>query len=292
MSPMWFDPNGTGKLSMPGLRHGLLAAGPTSLETVPGILRDFDFTTSALMLPSPVGTARITSVADTAGSTNALAPDAGQGPIFVTASSFGASRPAIRSVNGDAAGGNITGAYARLFGNIPELAGKQDFAIFLTASVNNDRNDNGRILSFASGGNLDYQPGGFFLQVPSSNRATFQLATGAASYILGPSSPLTHDVPMLLAVICTAGQMQLWLNGVAVGSPITMGVVGSAPVLGISRAVAPDASVIFGDYAGLTVLNNSPTVANRQYVEGKLAWNATGDGTLLPAGHPYKTVHP
>jgi len=264
---------------------------PTSLETVPGILRDFDFTTSALMLPNPVGNGRITSVADTAGSPNALAPDGTQGPIFVTASTFGAARSAIRSVNGDAAGGNITGAYARLFGNIPELAGKQDFAVFLTASVNNDRNDNGRILSFASGGNLDYQPGGFFLQVPSSNRATISLASGSTTAIGGVAA-LTHDTPMLLAAICTAGQMQLWVNGVVVGSSIAMSAVGSAPVLGISRAVSPDTGEIFGDYAGCAVLNNSPTTANRQYVEGKMAWNATGDGSLLPAGHPYKTVHP
>ncbi len=261
---------------------------PTSLETVPGILRDFDFTTSALMLPNPVGTGRITSVADTAGSANALAPDGTQGPIFVTASTFGAARSAIRSVNGDVAGGNITGAYARLFGNIPELAGKQDFAVFLTASVNNDRNDNGRIISFASGGNLDYQAGGFFIEVPTTNRATFTISTT----VLGGTAPLTHDTPMLIAAICTAGQIQLWVNGVVVGSSIAMSVVGSAPVLGISRAVSPDVSVIFGDYAGCAVLNNSPTTANRQYVEGKLAWNATGDGSLLPAGHPYKTVHP
>jgi len=261
---------------------------PTSLETVPGILRDFDFTTSARMLPNPVGTGRITSVADTAGSTNALAPDGTQGPIFVTASTFGAARAAIRSVNGDVAGGNVTGAYARLFGNIPELVGKQDFAVFLTASVNNDRNDNGRILSFASGGNLDYQAGGFFIQVPTTNRATL----GISTTVLGGTAPLTHDTPMLLAAICTAGQLQLWVNGVAIGSSIAMSVVGSAPVLGISRAVSPDVSVIFGDYAGCTVLNNSPTVTNRQYVEGKLAWNATGDGSLLPTGHPYKTVVP
>jgi len=271
------------------LRHRLAAV--VSLEAVPGILRDFDFTTSAMMLPNPVGTGRITSVADTAGSTNALAPDTGQGPIFVTASVFGAARSAIRSVNGDAAGGNITGAYARLFGNIPELVGKQDFAFFLTNSVNNDRNDNSRILSFASGGNLDYQPGGFFLQVPSTNRATISLASGSTTTIGGVVA-LTHDTPMLLAAISTAGQIQLWANGVAVGSPITMGVVGSAPMIGISRAVAPDASLIFGDYAGAVVLSNSPTTANRQYVEGKLAWNATGDGSLLPAGHPYKSAHP
>ena len=300
MSPMWFDPNGTGKLSMPGLRHGLFAAAsaavtaPTSLEAVPGILRDFDFTVSTKMLPSPIGSARITSVADTAGSANALAPDAGQGPIFVTASSFGAVMSAIRSVNGDTTpGGNANaGAYARLFGNIPELVGKQDFAMFVTDTVQGDRNDGGRILSFASGGNGDFQAGGFFIWVPAANRASFQLATGAASYILGPSSPLTHDVPMLLAAICTAGQLQLWLNGVAVGSAIPMSVVGSAPAIGISCQVNTTSNLIFGDYAGLTVVNGSPTVTNRQYVEGKMAWRATGDGSLLPTGHPYKTATP
>lgn len=71
-----------------------------------------------------------------------------------------------------------------------------------------------------------------------------------------------------------------------------MSVVGSAPVLGISREVITDASLIFGDYAGLVVLNGSPTVTNRQYVEGKLAWSATGDGSLLPTGHPYKSAQP
>lgn len=282
----------TGPTSAPVAYTTKAVVAPTSIETVPGVLRHFDFTTTALMLPNPVGTGRITSVADTAGSSNPLAPDTGQGPIFVTASDFGATRPAIRSVNGDTAGGNVTGAYARLFGNMPELVGKTDFAMFLTNSVNNDRNDGGRILSLASGGNTDYQAGGFFIWVPAANRATLQLATGAPSYVLGASSPLTHDVPMLLAAICTAGQMQLWVNGVAVGSTIAMSVVGSAPVLCISRQATADGNVIFGDYAGFVVLNNTPTTSNRQYVEGKLAWSATGDGSMLPTGHPYKTAAP
>jgi hypothetical protein len=266
------------------------AVRPTSIAAVPGVVRFFDFTHKSKIAPTSVSdTVRLTSVADEIGSGNSAAPDGTQGPVFVASSVFGSGRPAIRSVNGDVNSGAV-GTYARVFGDLPELAGKGDYAVFGTVTINNDRNDNGRIFSLANTGSQDWSSAGFAFQVPSSDRASVSLY---GNHLSGGTAPLTHDTPMLFAIIVTGGSAQLWINGVPIGSPIALGSLGSAtPRFGLFREVDTDSGCIFGDAAGLVVLDVSPTTLSRQYVEGKLAWAATGDGSLLPANHPNKSAAP
>jgi hypothetical protein len=267
-------------------------AAVTAIETVPGVIRHFDFTDKASILPANVsGTVRLTSVADATGSGKAAAPDGTQGPVYVTSSSFGANRPAIRSVNGDTAGGNVAGAYARLFGDLPELANATDFAVILTAAVNNDRNDNGRIFSIANAGSQDWSSaGGFVIQVPSADRQSVQLY---GDHLTGGSAAMAHDTPMLLGVVVKGGSAQLRVGGVDVGDPIAIGALGSAmPQFGLLREVDTDSGAVFGDVAGLVIMRTAPSPANLAYIEAKLAWGATGDGSLLPSGSTYKTSAP
>ena len=264
--------------------------GPTSIATVPGVIRYFDFRDKANIAPSNVSsTVRLTSVTDLMGSGKNVAPDGSQGPIYVTTSSFGTNRPGIRSVNGDAAGGNVTGAYARIFGDLPELAGKTDYAVFFTIAVQNDRNDNGRIFSLAPNGSQDWSSSGFAFQVPSSNRNSISLYGKNQG---GGTTAITHDKPFIGAVIVKGGLAQLRVNGVDIGNTINLGALGSAPRFGFLRQVDTDAGCIFGDSTGIVIVGNAPTIANIRYIEAKLCWDGLGNGSLLPSDNPYQTTAP
>jgi hypothetical protein len=262
---------------------------PTSIETVPGAIRHASFGVVASLTPNPPGTSRITAVTDTATAASPWKTDLG--PAYVSPSYFGASRPALRSANGDA-NSSLPGAFGRVYNDLAELAGKKDWAIFLSAAIDADRNSGSRLISIVSGGGQDYQAGGCLVQVPTSARTTLQVAVGGSTILYGGSSPWTRYGPLVAALVCTNGSLQFRVNGVNVGSPVAMPAFGSAPRLEFLREAGEDGNCLFADILESAVLSSAPTTANLAYVEGKLAWNATGDGSLLPTGHPYKTVSP
>lgn len=87
-----------------------------------------------------------------------------------------------------------------------------------------------------------------------------------------------------------------WIDGVAQAQKTLTGATfNTLPALPVIMGACVEASIYTRHVAASManfMIGLSGSVADRLQIEGKLAWDATHDGSLLPAGHPYKDHAP
>lgn len=94
--------------------------------------------------------------------------------------------------------------------------------------------------------------------------------------------------------VTAASKMKIAINGgTVVGNQTYTGSVSASnPTLALQiGALGNNALPLVGDYAELLIFNSILSIANRQLVEGYLAWK-WGLETNLPSDHPYKNAAP
>ena len=84
---------------------------------------------------------------------------------------------------------------------------------------------------------------------------------------------------------------QAWRNGTAFGSPVGAAVTGDLTLNAIGRAQGGSAAVHNGPMAEVVVGRGALSTADRQKLEGYLAWKWGLEGNL-PSGHPYQLAPP
>lgn len=268
--------------------QSIVAAGafvPTSLAEVD---RRFTPTDGSTLTQSG---GAVTAIADKAGSGKPMsttAPgitDTGLGLALLSASDFGASRVALGS---NSAGG--AGYYGRLYGSLADKAAQTQFGVHLTVAPT-QANSYGRVISVlgASGGD-DYNTRGNFAIVFNdvANAIYVQTADGSTGVVsLG-----AFGTPHLVEAIFDGAHATLWVDGVANPTQIaTTAPLNAAPAFGIWSDNGGGYG--FGQHREIDWTHGLvPGSADHLKLQGFLAWDATGDGSLLPTGHPYKTVAP
>ena len=228
----------------------------------------------------------VSAWADKAGSGKAFAVN-NTAPAYVGSSTFGGSRAAIRNANSNGTKGSA-GEYGSLIADFSSLSASTAFAIFSTVSL--DANQNyGRLLSLASTASNDYNTNGAFAFSADNAGPSVQLNSNG---LVGSDFAATIDAPMLVGIVFDGANSTFWINGVSQGTAArTAGMVAAAQ-LSLFRDAYDGTQIAFGDVRAIVATTGALATADRQKLEGYLAWDATGDGSLLPTGHPYKSAAP
>lgn len=123
-----------------------------------------------------------------------------------------------------------------------------------------------------------------------------RLDTDSFSYVSNGADVGTDWVIIIAVFDYTSGKLTLSVNGQVFenASAFSAGITtDTAPVsIGIGhRGDGPSSAGALGDYAELMITGNAMATAERQKLEGYLAWS-WGMDDRLPTGHPYKSAPP
>ena len=201
-------------------------------------------------------------------------------PTLATNSLFGTGKSAVST--------DTTYTQA-LVGDLSDLSGASAFAVFLTVDLNG-MPAYGHIIDISGASGDDWNTdGAFMIQANSSGGGNLQVYTGGSAIATYTASLST---PYLMEFVFDGTNVAFWINGVSVGSIAATAALVAGAKLGLCVDSATGVQFASADARQIIITTGPLSTGNRQTIEGYLAWDATGDGSLLPTGHPYKGSAP
>jgi endoglucanase len=221
----------------------------------------------------------------------ALTEGTGNGPALYSSGGFG-SKSVIRAANGDVLGAGSPGAYGRIAGSVSDLAGQTNILVVVAASFSTSSQAWGRIVSVGGGSGNDWDANGKFTITRYSTNAAVQ---GQSNSILlpGVGDTITSDTPFLATLRFDGTNMYWSFNG---GAETSATCAFSFTSSGFLRLFADqdNLELCYGDIRSVQIYKGAATATSAMInaAVGWAAWDATGDGSLLPVGHAYKNAPP
>jgi len=175
-----------------------------------------------------------------------------------------------------------------LSGTFVSFQGSEYLVISGTVPVSNDMSvfvvfsRSAGVLSLPLGGSVSNEPP-YATYWDGTN--TIYSGLGSTGFTMHGSSSVTGNVLHLLTR--GSGQVELWQNGATVGGPKSS-LSGTGSFVYVGRRAS---NYMVGDIAEIVMTPSALSSADRQKVEGYLAWKWGLEG-FLPSGHPYKSAAP
>ena len=153
------------------------------------------------------------------------------------------------------------------------------FAVFV---MNASSQNNVRILSVASPGQADYNSLST-AQIVGRDTIGYHVVRN----LVGSAVSATFGIPALTSSLFTDSNMTIFLNGTAGTTSATSGNFGYSEYTLGSSPTEENLVWLNGSIGEIVMYHSALTTAQRQQIEGYLAWK-WGLTANLPSGHPYK----
>jgi hypothetical protein len=132
---------------------------------------------------------------------------------------------------------------------------------------------------------------GFFWFLYNSTSGTSNWDQNGSRYNTGFAPATSTDYIYVLVRPLTGSSREQYVNGILSGSTATNPDNLNTETLILGNDFSTSNRAINGYISELVIVNNNLSVAERQSLEGYLAWK-WGTVSSLPSGHPYKSVKP
>ena len=175
-------------------------------------------------------------------------------------------------------------------GTFPSLYTGTSLGVYIVASMANTTALYGRLVSLSSTNNLDYDSS--LRTSPIQRQTTSQGISAYRNPLTASIGISAYDTPILMETEYTGANLNMYTNGNLGTSPASSGSFGINN-FGIAYLAdyggSTDAAYWTGGVGEVIIILGPVTTAQRQNIEGYLAWK-WGLVSGLPVSHPYKTT--